>query len=271
MARKDSWMPLDVGDYLRDTGHLTTAEHGAYLLLLMHGWVRGGALPAEDERLRAMTKMDGREWKRSRDAVLTFFTLHGDAYRQKRLDVELAKTDRLVEQRSVAGKASAEARRRQRNFNENPTAVATEASTEAQRECQQTANEIADLYKGTKSTKKAATSSDSDSNFARDISGQDHQPPTSENGYNGWENGREVVGRHFWDMVWPMIVDAARIDLTRWTGNEIPARKWLRELIDPEVIITAIKRCANRPDYVVPNGLGYFDKPVRQQLAKASP
>ena len=60
---KRPWMPLYVGDYLGDTGHLTTAQHGAYLLLMMHYW-RKGELPDDDRQLSKITKLPLRTWAR---------------------------------------------------------------------------------------------------------------------------------------------------------------------------------------------------------------
>ena len=96
---KRPWMPLYVGDYLGDTGHLTTAQHGAYLLLMMHYW-RKGELPGDDVQLSKITKLPLRTWVDYRPVLQTFFH---DGWKHKRIDMELERAMRISEKRSVAG------------------------------------------------------------------------------------------------------------------------------------------------------------------------
>ncbi|WP_310625783.1 DUF1376 domain-containing protein [Limnohabitans sp.] len=137
MIKTDTWMPLYVSDYLADTAHLSTEEHGAYFLLLMHAWVNGGALPDDDDRLRRITRMEAKAWKASRSELRAFFYQHEGVLRHHRVDTELQRAQVLVSQRSEAGKASAAKRKAereaQRNGNENSTSVATTVEREAQR------------------------------------------------------------------------------------------------------------------------------------------
>jgi len=51
------WMPMYWGDYLRDTGHLTTTEHGAKI---GHYWVTGKPLPDDDKRLANIPRWEQR-------------------------------------------------------------------------------------------------------------------------------------------------------------------------------------------------------------------
>jgi len=103
------WMPLYVANYLGDTGHLTAAEHGAYLLLIMHYWQRG-ALPADEKQLCRIARMSEQEWRDSRDTLKAFF---GDDWSHSRIDDEIAKADAL------SSKRSASANRRWSNRNAN--------------------------------------------------------------------------------------------------------------------------------------------------------
>jgi uncharacterized protein YdaU (DUF1376 family) len=96
---KRAWMPLYVGDYLGDTGHLTTAQHGAYLLLMMHYW-RKGELPDDDGQLAKIAKLPLRTWVDYRPVLQAFFH---DGWKHKRIETELARMMRVSEKRSVAG------------------------------------------------------------------------------------------------------------------------------------------------------------------------
>jgi uncharacterized protein YdaU (DUF1376 family) len=92
-------MPLYVGDYLGDTGHLTTAQHGAYLLLMMHYW-RKGELPDDDRQLSKITKLPLRTWCEYRPTLQDFFY---EGWKHKRIDAELARMLHVSQKRAIAG------------------------------------------------------------------------------------------------------------------------------------------------------------------------
>lgn len=100
------WMPLYVADYIADTAHLTTVEHGAYLLLIMSYWRQGG-LPLEDSRLARIVRLTEAEWLGIRETITQLF---GDNWSHKRIDAEIARSVEKAKKASLAGKRSAEVR-----------------------------------------------------------------------------------------------------------------------------------------------------------------
>ena len=103
-------MPLYWGDYLRDTGHLSAAEHGAYLLLIGHYWTTGKPLPDSDVLLARIARMSPEEWEQSKQIILAFFQKRGGLWYHHRVVDELEKGKKRVKARSYAGKMSAKAR-----------------------------------------------------------------------------------------------------------------------------------------------------------------
>ena len=97
-------MPLYVAEYLGDTGHLSTTQHGAYLLLIMHYWRKHG-LPDEDKQLAAITKLPLRLWLDCRETLQAFFY---DGWKHKRIDAELSKRIELSNKRAAAGSRGGE-------------------------------------------------------------------------------------------------------------------------------------------------------------------
>lgn len=112
------WMPLYVADYLADTGHLTGAEHGAYLLLIMHYWANAG-LPDDDDRLARIARMTDKQWVKSKPIIAEFFS---PGWKHARIEFELTEAARISAAGRAGGVASGESRR-QRKTNDKRTTV----------------------------------------------------------------------------------------------------------------------------------------------------
>ncbi len=94
------WMPFYVADYLGDTGHLTTLEHGAYILLICHYW-RTGGLPTDDAHLARIVRLSLKAWHRIKPDIEPLFL---DGWRHKRIEAEFAKQTAIGEKRALAGR-----------------------------------------------------------------------------------------------------------------------------------------------------------------------
>ena len=100
---KNPWFALYVSDYLAKTGHLTQAQHGAYLLLMLHYYGTGSGIPSNAMQVHAICRCTNDAERRAADMVLQlFFYRDGDFYRHKRIDEELATRSELRTKRQIA-------------------------------------------------------------------------------------------------------------------------------------------------------------------------
>lgn len=92
-----------LGDYARDTGHLSPLEHGIYTLLMDRYYATEEPIPQDQAHriCRARTK----EEREATDVVLgEFFQLEEGAYRHRRIEEELTKARARIESSKENGK-----------------------------------------------------------------------------------------------------------------------------------------------------------------------
>jgi uncharacterized protein YdaU (DUF1376 family) len=92
MAAFDHWLPLHVGDYLADTMHLSTLQHGIYIRLIMHYWKRRG-LPNDERALAQIAGIPTLKFRAHGGPVLALFTPAGVGSESKLLGVLDKKVD----------------------------------------------------------------------------------------------------------------------------------------------------------------------------------
>lgn len=100
-----------VGDYLRDTGHLSMTEHGAYCLMLDYSYATEKPLPTDLDALcrlcRAISKCEQQAVRR---VAAEFFELRDDGYHNARADHEIEVAQATISKQRESGVQTASKR-----------------------------------------------------------------------------------------------------------------------------------------------------------------
>lgn len=120
------FMPLYVADYLADAAHLSTTEHGAYLLLIMTYWQRGEPLPDDDKKLARICRVGPREWARMKPTISEFFEIADGDWFHSRVQTELQN----VRANSLKKRKAGLARAKQMHSNSSAPAQLSDTDTD---------------------------------------------------------------------------------------------------------------------------------------------
>ena len=131
------YMQLYVADYLADTAHLTTTEHGAYLLLMFNYWQRGESFKAKDQqslnkRLATVARLSIAEWEEVRETIADFFEVTDTEWSHRRIDRDLEAVNAKSSKAKAAGKASAQRRSNVRSTDVEQTLNHTDTDTDTE-------------------------------------------------------------------------------------------------------------------------------------------
>jgi len=104
------YLKFYAADYLADTAHLTTLEHGAYLLLIFTYWQRGESFRANDERtlnkrLATVARLSNEEWASVRETLSEFFNVCSTEWRHERIERDLVEVKDKANKCKNAGQA----------------------------------------------------------------------------------------------------------------------------------------------------------------------
>jgi uncharacterized protein YdaU (DUF1376 family) len=113
-----------IGDYVKDTAHLSMLEHGAYNLLMDRYYATEEPIP--DEQKYRVARARTEDEKKAVEIVLDeFFELVNGRWIQKRCDEVLAEHHAFIEQQRLNGRSSAA----KRALNRGSTIVANSSTT----------------------------------------------------------------------------------------------------------------------------------------------
>jgi uncharacterized protein YdaU (DUF1376 family) len=120
-----NFFKLYIGDYQRDTAHLSITEHGAFLLMLQHYYATEKPLP-KGKALHRMLRAQDKSEREAIDSVSAQFWQETDeGLINERADEEIKKSSVQAETNKAIALAREAKRREQRQKNEQSTNRAT--------------------------------------------------------------------------------------------------------------------------------------------------
>lgn len=126
-----------LGDYARDTAHLTMIEHGAYTLLLDRYYATEAGIPADQAHRVARAR--SKEEKQAVDAVLSeFFTLNEGVWIKGRVDEEITKAQSKIKAAQENGKRGGRPKSNPVKTQEKPSGFFLGSENETQKKAHQT-------------------------------------------------------------------------------------------------------------------------------------
>lgn len=112
---------FNIGDYRKDTGHLSTLEHGIYRQLIDWYYLDEKPIPAETQVVARRLRLDSEVDLHSLKMVLKdFFALTKTGYAHKRIDVEIREYHGQAEKNKNNGKLGGRPKKTQSVISGNP-------------------------------------------------------------------------------------------------------------------------------------------------------
>ncbi|WP_426163060.1 DUF1376 domain-containing protein [Sandarakinorhabdus sp. DWP1-3-1] len=269
-------LPLWTDAYLADTRHLTTLEHGAYLLLLMEAWRRPTcSLPDDDRLLARLAGLAMDDWLAIKATVMEFWKRDGrtKTFAQKRLSAEAV---------YVRGKSKVQREKAAKRWGKKPVDVDANSV-----ENRSSANDMLDPDEGaTFSDAPASDGNPTINEYATALPmqcpGDAPTPtptPTPIKSYDDVDDSAGVRGRDVAQSGGPTADHELAIDACRAAGvrhadpgsiarNVTLVREWQQAGADPPLILTTIREDRAAPDAPNITSLKYFDTAVRRAAAQ---
>lgn len=122
---------FNIADYRKDTGHLSTLEHGIYRQLLDWYYLEEVPIPKETQTVIRRLRLDSDSDIRSLQNVLDdFFVLQDDGYHQLRCDDQIEKYHDKAEVNKVNGKLGGRPKKTQSVIFGNPDETESKGNQE---------------------------------------------------------------------------------------------------------------------------------------------